>query len=100
MEIGLKRTLETMARCVREGHRLAPEPLCQPNDADEVAVFLGTLLKKAGAEIRFKVVSQDKNWEFHHVFVEVWYPEGHCWIPFDPQNQCQKCWAKTQWFKV
>lgn len=99
MEEGLRKSLETMARCVREGHRLAPDPLSKRTDADEVAIFLGTLLKKAGAEIRFKVVSQDERWSFHHVFVEVWYPDGHCWVPLDPR-QCTKCWAKTTFFKV
>lgn len=55
-----------------------------PYDADDVAVFIAGLLKRAGARTRLVVVSQDPHKPFHHVFVEVWYERAQTWVPLDP----------------
>lgn len=53
-------------------------------DADNLAVFLARQFRKVGLKTRFVAVSQDAEKPFHHVYVEVWYPDGKCWLKVDP----------------
>lgn len=93
MDKGLEMTLEAMARAAREGRAFFSEAPSGEMDSDVVATFLAGLLKQAGADVRFRYVSQRPGREFHHVFVEVYYPAAGLWLPLDP-HQAREKWAK------
>jgi transglutaminase-like putative cysteine protease len=84
---GLRYTIKAMIRAAKGKRRYGGDFPPQPMDSDNVSVFLANRLQSAGCKVRFKVVKQLSMQEFHHVYVEVWYPAGVCWLPLDPQ-QC------------
>jgi len=76
--------LARMEYCVKQEDRLMFDGLENPMDADNLAVFLARGFQKMGLKTRFVAVSQDAEQSFHHVYVEVWYPDGKCWLKIDP----------------
>lgn len=93
-EHAVRRTLSEMARAVRDGKDLVPsEPLDARMDADAVAVFVARQLRKAGLRYRLVAASQADGRPYHHVYVEVWYPDGDAWLPLDPLASV-RYWAR------
>jgi hypothetical protein len=84
---GIRLMIRHLVMAVRRNARLVSIPPESPMDSDCISVFLARLLKKAGCRVRFKVVKQPTVAEFHHIYVEVWYPDAGRWLPLDP-HQC------------
>lgn len=53
-------------------------------EVDDVAVLIGHVLSKVGILWRFKAISTNPNWTFHHVYVEALLPEGP--LALDPMH--------------
>jgi hypothetical protein len=86
---GIRQVIRAMVRCVRKNKTPVLEVCESPMDADSIAIFLGQRLRAGGCEVRFKVVKQPGMQEFHHVYIEVWYPLAGRWLPIDPL-QCDE----------
>ena len=88
MHEAVRKQLDAMLRAIRDGgrHGYHPDLPRGETDADEVAVFLAKYLKAAGLRTRLRLVSMRPGAEFHHVFVEVWYPPAEKWLALDPNR--------------
>lgn len=52
-------------------------------DCDDHAILLAALLLSVGIPARFKVISQDKNSDYHHIYIEAFDQNLNQWIPLD-----------------
>lgn len=52
-------------------------------DCDDHAMLLATLLVTAGIGARFKVIAENKNDSYHHIYVEAYNRDSGKWIPLD-----------------
>lgn len=85
-----KRLLQSMKTWNKDTEALGRIESGKHYDRDELAAFIGSLLRAAGAKCRIRIAStyhgKAPTLKYHHCFVEVYYQERDVWIRLDPHK--------------